>query len=91
MYPKFVDQTLKLFNLKQVAYELETSIMSKVSCTACKTGAGLLQHYIKTGKSADEIMKMIFTYCINLKLQSPRVCEGVSHLFGVSLKSSLNQ
>lgn len=37
-YPPFVDKTLKLFNLKQVAHELETSVMSKVSCTACKAG-----------------------------------------------------
>lgn len=38
-YPPFVDKTLKLFNLKQVAHELETSVMSKVSCTACKSGS----------------------------------------------------
>lgn len=37
-YPPFVDKALKLFNLKQVAHELETSVMSKVSCTACRTG-----------------------------------------------------
>lgn len=37
-YPPLVTKALKLFNLKQVAYELETSVMSKVSCTACKTG-----------------------------------------------------
>lgn len=37
-YPPFVDKTLKLFNLKQVAHEIETSVMSKVSCTACKAG-----------------------------------------------------
>lgn len=37
-YPPFVDKALKLFNLKQVAHEIETSVMSKVSCTACKAG-----------------------------------------------------
>lgn len=36
--PQFVDKALKLLNLKQVAFELETSVMSKVSCTACKAG-----------------------------------------------------
>lgn len=36
--PQFVDKALKLFNLRQVALELETSVMSKVSCTACKAG-----------------------------------------------------
>ncbi|XP_037036162.1 sphingomyelin phosphodiesterase isoform X3 [Bradysia coprophila] len=84
-YPPFVDKALKLFNLKQVAHEIETSVMSKVSCTACKAGAGLLQHYIQSGKTKDEIIKTIYQYCVNLKIQSPRVCEGVSQLFGVEV------
>lgn len=92
-YPPFVDKALKLFNLKQVAHEIETSVMSKVSCTACRTGAGLLQHYIKSGRDKNEILKMIYTYCANLNIQSPRVCEGVSQQFGVrrlSLPKSFN-
>lgn len=36
--PQFVDKALKLLNLKQVAFEIENSVMSKVSCTACKAG-----------------------------------------------------
>uniref|UniRef100_A0A1A9ZW88 Sphingomyelin phosphodiesterase n=1 Tax=Glossina pallidipes TaxID=7398 RepID=A0A1A9ZW88_GLOPL len=77
-----VNKALKLFNLKQVSYEIENSVLSKVSCTACKAGAGLLLHYIHTGKSQQEIIKMIFHFCANLNIQSPRVCEGVSTLFG---------
>lgn len=83
--PPLLTKTIKYFNLQQVAFELETSVMSQVSCTACKAGAGLLQHYIRTGKSKDEIIKTIYQYCVNLKIQSPRVCEGVSQLFGVEV------
>lgn len=36
--PIFFDKALRLFNLKQVAFEVENSLMSKVSCTACKAG-----------------------------------------------------
>lgn len=36
--PKFLDQALKILNLKQVLQEVETSVMSKVSCTACTAG-----------------------------------------------------
>ena len=36
--PRIVDKALRLFNLKQVLQEVETSVMSKVSCTACKAG-----------------------------------------------------
>ncbi|XP_050322957.1 sphingomyelin phosphodiesterase isoform X1 [Bactrocera neohumeralis] len=81
-YPPFVDKALKLFNLKQVAFEIENSVMSKVSCTACKAGAGLLQHYIRAGKTEAQIIKLIYEFCVNLNIQSPRVCEGVSTLFG---------
>lgn len=48
-------------------------------------GAGLLQHYIKAGKSKEEIIKTIYQFCVNLNIQSPRVCEGVSQLFGVEV------
>ncbi|XP_072401244.1 sphingomyelin phosphodiesterase isoform X1 [Diabrotica undecimpunctata] len=79
--PQFFDKALKLLNLKQVAFEIENSVMSKVSCTACKAGAGLLQHYTRIGKSEKEIKKTIYQFCVNLKLQSPRVCEGITELF----------
>lgn len=82
--PLFVEKALKLLNLKQVYYEVEHSVMSKVSCTACKAGAGLLQHYIQLGKSKEEITKMIYQFCVSLNIQSVRVCEGVTRLFGVS-------
>lgn len=45
-------------------------------------GSGLLLHYIRTGKSNEEIIKTIYLYCVNLKIQSARVCEGISKLFG---------
>jgi len=79
----FVDKALKLLDLRQVMMEVETSVMSKVSCTACKVGAGLLQHYIKIGKSDEEIMASIYQFCVSLNIQSPRVCHGVTLLFGV--------
>ena len=80
----FVDKALKLLDLKQVMMEVETSVMSKVSCSACKVGAGLLLHYIKVGKNDEEIMNSIYQFCTSLNIQSPRVCHGVTLLFGVS-------
>nr|CAD7446823.1 unnamed protein product [Timema bartmani] len=82
--PRIVDKALRLFDLKQVMEEVETSVMSKVSCTACKAGAGLLQHYIRGGKSVDDIKKIIYQFCVSLKIQSPRVCEGITELFAVN-------
>lgn len=81
----FVDKAVKLLDLRQVMLEVETSVMSKVSCSACKVGAGLLQHYIKSGKSDNEILQNIYQFCTYFKIQSPRVCSGVTDLFGVRL------
>uniref|UniRef100_A0A1B6CHV1 Saposin B-type domain-containing protein n=1 Tax=Clastoptera arizonana TaxID=38151 RepID=A0A1B6CHV1_9HEMI len=80
--PRIVDKALRLLNLKQVVQEVETSVMSKVSCTACTAGAGLLQHYIRAGKTKDDIIKITNQFCTKLKLQTPRVCEGITELFG---------
>lgn len=82
--PRFVDKALQLLNLNQVVGEVETSVMSKMSCTACKAGAGLLQHYIKTGKTSEDIAKITYQFCTSFKLQTPRVCEGITELFSVS-------
>ncbi|OAD57535.1 Sphingomyelin phosphodiesterase [Eufriesea mexicana] len=87
----FVDKALKLLDLKQVMMEVETSVMSKVSCTACKAGAGLIQHYIKIGKNDEEIMNSIYQFCVSLNIQSPRVCQGVSLLFGAEVIYVLKQ
>lgn len=79
-----VDKAMNFMDLRQVMFEVETSVMSKVSCTACKAGATLLQYFIKAGKSDHEIMSSILQFCVSLKIQSPRVCQGVTLLFGVS-------
>lgn len=79
-----MDKALQLLNLNQVVGEVETSVMSKMSCTACKAGAGLLQHYIKHGKTRDDIVKITYQFCTSFKLQTPRVCEGITELFSVS-------
>ncbi|XP_021931289.1 sphingomyelin phosphodiesterase-like isoform X3 [Zootermopsis nevadensis] len=80
--PRIVDKALRLFNLKQVVQEVETSVMSKVSCTACKAGVGLLQHYIHIGKTREDIVKITYQFCVSLNIQPARVCEGITELFG---------
>lgn len=49
----------------------------------CALGAGLLQHYIREGKRRDDIVKITYQFCVSLKIQTPRVCEGITELFGV--------
>ena len=38
---------------------------------------GLLQHYVDSGKSTDEIIHAATKLCMSLKIESRRVCEGI--------------
>ena len=42
-------------------------------------GVGLLQHYVDSGKSTDEIVHAAIKLCMSLKIESRRVCEGIIH------------
>lgn len=45
----------------------------------------LLRHYLNTGESEEQILKMGTTLCIKMKMQTPRVCEQGIHLFGAEI------
>jgi len=78
--PAFLGNAIKLLDLKQVVKEIETSVMTSVSCSACKAGVGLLQHYVDSGKSTDDIVHAATKLCISMKIESRRVCEGIIDL-----------
>lgn len=80
----FGNTVTKLFDVPQVLSAIRGSVKSRVSCSACKIGVGLLQHYIKTGKSDQTILTTIYQFCVTLHIQTARVCDGVIHLMGVS-------
>jgi sphingomyelin phosphodiesterase len=44
--PAFLGNAVKLFDLKQVVKELETSVMTSVSCSACKAGTTTISNGI---------------------------------------------
>jgi len=75
--PAFLGNAVKLLDFKTVVTEIETSIMTSVSCSACKAGVGLLQHYVDSGKSTDDIIHAATKLCMSLKIESRRVCEGL--------------
>ena len=49
------------------------------------TGVGIMQHYVETGKTREEIIKAATKMCMSFKIETPRVCMGVIHLMMVSL------
>ncbi|CAG7786610.1 unnamed protein product [Allacma fusca] len=71
----------KVLDLGKVVREIETSVMTSVSCTACRAGVGLLFHYVHSGRTNEEISLAATKLCINLKMQTPRVCSGIINLY----------
>ena len=53
------------------------------------SGVGLLQHYIRVGKTRDDIVKITYQFCVSLNIQPARVCEGITELFGVRFKTKI--
>lgn len=54
-------------------------------CHSCKWVITLLRHYLNTGESEEQILKVGTTLCIKMKMQTPRVCEQGIHLFGAEI------
>ncbi|XP_035706324.1 sphingomyelin phosphodiesterase isoform X3 [Folsomia candida] len=70
-----------VLDLSRVVREIETSVMSSVSCSACKAGVSLLNHYVQSGRRNSEIAAAAIKLCINLKMQTPRVCTGIVDIY----------
>lgn len=68
----------------KMLWSLLKKLLNK-KCNFFFEGVGLLLHYIRTGKTTDDIIKMSFQFCVSLKIQTHRVCDGITQLFGVSI------
>lgn len=45
----------------------------------------MLRYFIKSGETDEQILNIGTKMCINLKMQTPRVCESGVHLFGAEI------
>jgi len=48
------------------------------------SGVGLLSHYVNSGRTNRDIAKAATKLCINLRMQTPRVCIGIINIYVVS-------
>lgn len=83
--PPFLGKVVKLLNINQIVLQGPTSGMFDVTCLACQSGVTLLQLYIRMGRTLDDIKIMANDFCKSLKLQTPRVCDGITDMFVVSV------
>lgn len=81
---KMVTHMFELFNLKQVVQDIKISKTTEGTCHSCKFGIGLLQHLIQFGRGREELARLAHTICVNMNIESPRVCNGIVKVFKVS-------
>ncbi|XP_066248576.1 sphingomyelin phosphodiesterase-like isoform X2 [Euwallacea similis] len=55
---------------------------TKVSCSICNLGVGLLFTEVKNGHSFDEIKAKFVSLCVTLKIESLKVCTGIFDTYG---------
>ncbi|XP_067142127.1 sphingomyelin phosphodiesterase-like [Centruroides vittatus] len=70
-----------MLNIKKVLREMKEGITSSATCLACKFGVGILQHLVQEGKSEDEIGHFADIICTTFKIETARVCKGITNTF----------
>ncbi|XP_076361284.1 sphingomyelin phosphodiesterase-like [Tachypleus tridentatus] len=69
------------FDMKEIISGLKTGKHSPVTCFACKFGVSLVQHIAEKKKSGDDIVALVKVLCNFFKIESARVCQGVTQVF----------
>lgn len=80
-HPFFFAHMFEIFNIKKFLERLEESASSFGMCLSCKLSVALLQHYVESGSSEDEIGVLVDRICKLLHIETPRVCKGLTVLF----------
>ena len=52
------------------------------TCLGCKAGVALLHHLVKEGQSDKQLVHIIYKLCKNLRIETQRVCEGITNIMG---------
>lgn len=78
-----ISKILNFIDIRTVVQDVEQGKNSRGACMTCKFGMNLYQHMIDSGRSAEEITDITLSLCINMKIQSERVCRGMIETFKV--------
>ena len=87
---RLITHMFELFNVKQVIQDIKLSKTTEATCHSCKFGMGMLQHLLQFGRGKDELAKLSNSICVNLRIESPRVCKGISDVYKVSFTGCLS-
>uniref|UniRef100_A0A1W7R9I3 Sphingomyelin phosphodiesterase n=1 Tax=Hadrurus spadix TaxID=141984 RepID=A0A1W7R9I3_9SCOR len=71
----------EILNIKKAFRGFKQGAINSASCFACKFSVALFQHFVEEDKTEEEIGDLVDVICKKLKLESPRVCKGVTDSF----------
>ena len=82
---EWADGVDRQISVRRTLNEIKQSIISRTTCLTCKFGINLMRRMFEAGKSDEEILSRGAVMCTALKFATPRVCEGIMKLVGVSI------
>ncbi|KAJ3657922.1 hypothetical protein Zmor_009698 [Zophobas morio] len=74
---------------ERVAKKLGDAVRSRVSCSVCRLGVGLLQREVRKNTSFENIRTQFVGLCVAFKVESESVCTGVFDVFGPDVLPAL--
>ncbi|CAB0033583.1 unnamed protein product [Trichogramma brassicae] len=83
-YSKWASSVNKQMNVEEMVQEVNDLYKSSASCIGCKFLVNMARIMMQKGKSDDQILDIGTKICNVFKIQTPRVCEGVMKIIGVS-------
>lgn len=70
----------------QLFRKFGSQVASASECFACRFAVGLVQNYVKSGATEDDIGALVRRICLLFRIEKPNVCDGVVKLFKVNFK-----
>lgn len=79
-----ITRMFEALDFKKVFDDLKEGRSTPATCNSCKFGIGMLQQLSSMGKGKEEIASLSYSICTALRIETPRVCQGIVDVFKVS-------
>ncbi|KFM77578.1 Sphingomyelin phosphodiesterase, partial [Stegodyphus mimosarum] len=77
----FLKHMFDILKIKELIKNIGKGVESATLCLSCKFAVSVLQYYVKTGASENDIGNVADKICTTFRIETPRVCSGISKLF----------
>ncbi|GIY49238.1 sphingomyelin phosphodiesterase [Caerostris darwini] len=77
----FIRYLPEFLKIKEFFKNFSDRASSFTKCISCRFLVSFMQHYMSSGASEDDVGAVAYKICTMFKIETPRVCAGVSALF----------